>query len=144
MAIMMNCAQDWTYDMFLEDVKTYTALPIKGVHCRVNASLRERFMRDLKTFARDFEKKWLEEHDGHRYDRCSGWIGDAFERALILDFNFSDYYKDTYSQGVHLSMWYYVHAFGFQHSEDVSRTFCAHPIEDAIRNAKYVREVLAQ
>lgn len=143
MAIMINCAQDWTYDMFLEDVKIYTALPIKGVHCRANASWRERFMRDLKTFVRDFEKKWLEEHDGHRYDRCDGWIGNDFERAMF-DWDFSDYYKDAYGQRPHLSMWYYVHAFGFQHSEDVSRTFCAHPIEDAIRNAKYVREMLAR
>ena len=122
MAIMMNCAQDWTYDMFLEDAKTYTALPIKGVHCRANASWRERFMRDLKTLARD---------------------GDAFERALI-NWDFSDYYKDTYGQRPHLSMWYYVQAFGFQHGEDTSRTFCANPVRDAIRDAQYVREVLAQ
>lgn len=30
MAIMMNCVQDWTYDIFLEDINTYTAFPIKG------------------------------------------------------------------------------------------------------------------
>ena len=143
MAIMMNCEQDWTYDMFLEDAKTYTALPLKGVHCRANASWRERFMRDLKTFARDFEEKWLEEHEGHRYDRYDGWIGDAFERALI-NWDFSDYYKDTYGQRPHLSMWYYVQAFGFQHGEDTSRTFCVNPVRDAIRDAQYVREVLAQ
>jgi hypothetical protein len=141
MAIMMNCAQDWTYDMFLEDVKTYTALPIKGVHCRANASWRERFMRGLKTFARDFEEKWLEEHEGHMYD--NGWIGNEFARALV-DWGFSDYYKDAYGQRPHLNPWYYVHALGFHHSEDVGRTFCANPVRDAVRNAKYVREVMAQ
>ena len=143
MAIMMNCAQDWTYDMFLEDVKLYTPLPIKGVHCRANASWREQFMRNLKTFARDFEEKWIEEHEGHIYDRYDGWIGNAFERALI-NWDFSDYYKDAYGQRPHLDTWYYVHALGFHHSEDVSRMFCADPVEDAVINAQYVREVLAQ
>ena len=100
-------------------------------------------MRNLKTFARDFEEKWLEEHEGHMYDRYDGWIGNAFARVLI-NWNFSDYYKDTYGQRPHLSMWYYVHALGFHHGDDIGRTFCAHPVEDAVRNAQYVREVLAQ
>ena len=131
-------ALDWSFDRFVEDAKMYKATPIKGVHCRAAASDRERFMTWFKNMARDFMQDWSMEHE-HMYDRRAGYAGDAFERRLYRS-GFSDYYKDTYGQRPHLAWWFYVQATGLPHSEDVIRTFCANPIEDAVKNAKFNRE----
>ena len=79
---------------------------------------------------------------GKLYSREAGYAGDAFA-AELQDWPFSDLYKDAYGQRPHLNMWYYVHALGLPMSEDVARTFCASPIEDAQRNAAYSREHLS-
>lgn len=138
MAIMINCATDWTYDLFAEDCKAYTGTPIKGVR-RPNASDREQFIVWLKNAVRDFRAEWAQTCD-HDYDNYRGWIGDAFARELD-NMCFSDFYKDTYRQRPHLARWFYVHALGLPMNEDIARTFCAHPVEEAVESAKRVREV---
>ena len=141
MAYMVNMAQDWSYDMFVEDSKLYFAKPIKGVHCSSDADIREKFMTWLKNAARDFKAEWLEQHNNHLYDNYEGYIGDAFGREVLYGFGsiFSDYYKDAYGQRPHLDTWFYVKMLGLPHSEDVFRTFCARPVEDAVSYAKEVR-----
>jgi hypothetical protein len=138
MAMMINCATDWTYDLFMEDASLYNAKPIKGVHCASDASDRERFMTWLKDLARDFEAEWRKEHNNHLFDGCQ-WAGEVFAQ-LLREACFSDYYKDTYGQRPHLPMWFYVQAVKLPHGEDVSRTFCASPVKDATRRARKVRE----
>ena len=135
----MMLATDWTYDLFVEDAGKYNATPRKGVHCNSNASERESFMVWFKNCARDFKAKWVAE-GRTMYDRCHGWIGDAFARELGRTC-FSDYYKDAYNQRPHLPAWYYVQATGLPHSEDTARTFCASPVKDAANMAKRVREM---
>ena len=139
MAVMINLAQDWTFDMFVEDANLYKATAQKGVHCRSNAEYREYFMVTLKNQVRDFLANWNKDHDGHLYDRYDGWAGDAFAKELRRS-EFSDFYKEAYGQRPHLGMWFYVHVLGLPHSEDVGRTFCATPVEDATNMAKRVRD----
>lgn len=134
----MMIATDWTYDLFMEDAKKYNATPQKGVYCPSNADYRQYFMTSFKNYARDFRKEWEKTHDGN-YDKYEGWIGDAFARSFD-DWCFSDFYKEAYNQRPHLPRWFYVRAVGFYHSEDTARTFCASPVEDAMRTAKYNRE----
>lgn len=139
--MMIMCGVDWTFDLFEEDSKLYKATARKGVYPRKDASDREKFMTWLKGCVRDFTEQWDKEHDGHHYDRYDGWIGDAFARqSMFKNGFFSDYYKDTYGQRPHLSNWFYIHLMGLNMSEDVARTFCASPINDAVRRAKQVRE----
>lgn len=88
----------------------------------------------IKGTVRDFCRDWGD----HQYDDIRGWIGDAYAREL--DQWFSDFYKDAYGQRPHLPVWYYVHILGLPMREDVSRLFCANPIENAIRDAKLTRE----
>lgn len=134
----MMIACDWTYDMFLDDAMAYKATPIKGVHCSSDASYRKQFMVWFKNCARDFKDAWLKDHK-FIYDRYDGYIGDAFAKRLS-DMCFSDFYKDTYGQRPHLPAWFYVHAIGFPMNEDIARTFCATPVEDAVDDAKRNRE----
>lgn len=129
---------DWTFDKFFEDSKMYKATPIKGVHCSATATDREQFMVWFKNTARDFKGQWLKSHTG-LWDRYDGYIGDAFARELDT-MNFSDIYKETYGQRPHLADWYYVHVIGFPTDEDVIRTFCETPIEDAVDCARRIRE----
>ena len=128
---------DWTFDLFMEDARAYHETPMKGVYCEDTSNYRKYFMVWYKNAARDFKAKWLENH-AHLYDKHDGWIGDAFASTL-MDW-FSDFYKDAYGQRPHLPNWYYVQAVGFPSREDVGRTFCATPVEDAEEEAKRVRE----
>lgn len=136
MATMINCAIDWTYDLFVEDAKLYSAKPIKGVHCRSNASDRERFMTWLKDLVRDFKQGWFEVHgEGKMYAPFAGYIGDAFG-VKMMDANFSDYYKDVYGQRPHLHIWFYINQLGLPTGQDTIRMFCNDPVAEAIKNAK--------
>lgn len=140
MAHMISMAQDWTYDLFMQDAELYKATPRKGVYCRSNASDREQFMTWFKGVARDFKATWDITHDGHAYDRWSGYMGDAFIDEHICTLGFSDYYKDTYGQRPHLPWWFYLQAVEFPSEEDTARTFCADPVRDRIEDAKENRE----
>lgn len=128
---------DWTFDYFMEDSKAYHATPFKGVTCEDTSNYRKYFMVWFKNAARDFKEKWLKSHQ-FLYDKYDGWIGDAFGRTLT-DW-FSDFYKDAYGQRPHLPVWFYVQAVGLPSREDTMRTFCASPVEDAVRNARLARE----
>lgn len=132
-------ATDWTFDLFMEDATTYKETPIKGVHCRKDASYREEFMTWFKNAARDFRETWIKEHNDRLYDRYDGYIGDAFAKTL-RDMCFSDFYKETYNQRPHLPVWFYIQALNLPTSEDTLRKFCATPVDDAIRLAKRNRE----
>ena len=92
----------------------------------------------FKNRARDYMEKWNLSHAGF-YDSVDGWIGDRFAEDLD-NMLFSDFYKDTYNQRPHLPRWFYVHALGLPMSEDLARTFCAYPVEEAIEEAKSYRE----
>ena len=140
MAIMINCAIDWTYDKFVADCKKYNATPIKGVHPSRNASDEEFFIVWLKNLARDFRADFRAKNNGKDYDG-SHYVGDYFKQEL-RDAYFSDYYKDTYGQRPHLDMWYYIYVLGLPTGSDIIHTFCSHPIENASENAKRVRETL--
>lgn len=134
-------ATDWTFDFFKQDSELYKATPRKGVYPRSDTPYREYFMVTLKGYVRDFVEKWDQEHEGRKYDRYDGWIGDAFARQpMFHDGFFSDFYKDAYGQRPHLSTWFYIHLLGLPMSEDTARTFCANPIDDAVENAKYTRK----
>lgn len=131
MAIVFNCASDWTYDLFTEDVKIY------GIEDKTNGEdYHSYFISYVKRAADRFLNEWKAQHNGHLYDH--GWVGDAFAER-IRDW-FSDFYKDTYNQRPHLPMWFYVHPLGLPMSEDTARTFCANPIGDAADEARFRRE----
>lgn len=119
---------DWTYDLYIEDVKKY------GIDDN-GESYTSYFISDVKRTAEKFVSKWKSEHDNKLYDH--GWVGDAFAENL-LDW-FSDFYKEAYNQRPHLPIWYYVHPLGLPMSEDTIRTFCANPIEEAVEEAKRMR-----
>ena len=137
MATIINCATDWTYDYFVEDVKIY------GIEDVTNGEdYHSCFVAWLKQSVKRFLDKWNKEHDGKLYDRYDGWIGDAFARRMCdyrAGAEFSDLYKDTYGQRPHLPTWFYVHALGLPMREDTARMFCADPVQDAIDAAREYR-----
>ena len=128
---------DWTYDQFMEDVKEYKAEDINSFVV-TDETYRKYFMCWFKNAAETFKEEWLKKHE-HMYDTYDGYIGDSFSRTLYSGW-FSDFYKDAYGQRPHLPMWYYVHALGLPMQEDVSRTFCASPVKDAMDDAIAMRE----
>lgn len=128
-------AMDWTYDLFNEDAHNYEAT---DTNSNVYGCDRESFMHWFKNSAKRFVSEWKETHE-HLYDTYDGYVGDAFA-ATLRDGFFSDFYKDVYGQRPHLPLWYYVKAVGLPQLEDTSRMFCASPIEDAIEDAKRMRE----
>jgi hypothetical protein len=131
MAIMINCAQDWTYDLYVRDVKTY------GAEDKSNGeNYNAYFVAYMKRAAARFLANWKEQHDGKLYDL--EYVGDAFARSIREWF--SDFYKDTYRQRPHLPMWFYVHPLGLPMQEDTARMFCAKPVDRAIQEARTVRE----
>ena len=133
MAMMMNCGLDWTYDMYLDDVKKYS-IEDKNSH-NYNAY----FTAVLKESVEKYVSDWKATHNGHLYDLYDGYVGDGFVRDNA-DW-FSDFYKETYGQRPHLNMWFYVHPLNMPHGDDTARLFCATPIEDAVEAAKNARGV---
>lgn len=132
MVMMMNCAMDWTYDMYLDDVKKYN-IEDKNSH-NYNAY----FVAVLKESVEQYISDWKATHNNHLYDIYEGYVGENFVEDS-WDW-FSDFYKDTYGQRPHLAPWFYVHALNLPHKEDTARLFCANPVENAVENAKYARE----
>lgn len=137
---MYFCNNDFTYDMFMEDAKLYKALPYNGVYASTD-NYRKYFMRNFKKYAETFKAKWFATY-GKCFDEYHHYIGDAFAEEELTDW-FSDFYKDAYGQRPHLPAWFYLQALdGFPSDEDIYRKFCATPVQDAINNAKVVREKL--
>lgn len=134
MEIMINCAQDWTYDLYVRDLNAY------GPEERdAQEDYNAYFIGFIKRAADRFLGEWKKQHDGKLYDH--GYVGDAF--ADHIREWFSDFYKDTYRQRPHLPMWFYVHPLGLPMQEDTARTFCANPVERAAEEAIRARENLA-
>ena len=144
MTTFISYAQDWTYDLYLEDMRKYTALPIKGVRPKASASDREVFIRTLKMIARDFLTEWAKNWGGpHRHNGID-WPGGEFEWHL-RELCFSDWYKDTYGQRPHLPAWYYIHPLGLNHGWDTVMAWDSHgsldtPLEKRAELAKEARE----
>lgn len=123
---------DWTYDLYIADVASYT------VNDKGSENYTAYFIATIKEFVEKFKTRWLEEHNGKQFD--GQWMGDAFAEGM-LDW-FSDFYKEAYNQRPHLPMWYYIHPLGLPMTEDSFRTFCADPIRDASQMATRVRSSL--
>ena len=126
-------AMDWTYDLFVEDCDKYT------IEDADSDDYRAYFIGRMKLAVQNFTELWNDRCNNHLYDDHYGYIGNAFEKRVIDDDFFSDFYKEAYGQRPHLPSWYYVHKLGLIHSEDTARLFCSSPIENAINNAKYNR-----
>ena len=71
MAVMISCASDWSFDLFVADCNNYKALPIKGVYCRRGASDNEVFISTLKRI-------------------CNDWIRENTERFTVRGINSSN------------------------------------------------------
>lgn len=133
MAIVYNCAQDWTYDKYAEDIKIYTDED-KDYGDDYNGY----FVSFMKRSVKRFLDKWNRQHDGKLYASGYGYAGDEFADS-IRDW-FSDFYKEAYGQRPHLPMWFYIHPLGLPMREDTARMFCADPIEDAMTEARHARQ----
>lgn len=131
MAQMFNCAQDWTYDLFFEDMRAYKAGE------QIADDYRKGFVEWLFKAAKKYEAQWVQEYT-YTYVSGKGYVGDGF--AATLGGWFSDYYKDAYGQRPHLPNWFYVRPCELPQEEDTARLFCADPIEDAIEMAQQARE----
>lgn len=94
MAIMINCATDWTFDLALADARKAKALPLsKGVRCPKNMEEGVKLFTYLKTivkFEGQSDTPWDEE----------------WQRNIDWDY-VSDWYKDIYGQRPHFSKWYW-------------------------------------
>ena len=117
MAIMINCATDWTFDKFFADCKEYDALPIKGVH-RPKASAEEAFVASVKLYIKEFI-----EANRERFSTPIGTLDkrplkEALSYFLDRELYFSDWYKDTYNQRPHLDVDLYLWALGFEEAVD--------------------------
>ena len=134
MAIVFNCAQDWTYDKYVEDTKIY------GADVKDSEDYNAYFMGYMKRTVERFMDKWNRKHDGKLYASGYGWAGDEFA-STITDW-FSDFYKEAYGQRPHLPIWFYVHPLGLPMREDTARMFCADPVEEAATEARQTRESL--
>ena len=100
MAIMINCATDWIFDLALADAKKATALPLThGVHRHCESDGVALFTY-LKTSARAFKEEFLARNNGHLYSDYEGYCGDAWLASGALHL-VSDWYKDAYNQRPH-------------------------------------------
>lgn len=99
MAMMMNCAVDWTLDIAWADADSVKALPMRsGVYSAKNLTEGQKFMQWLKTEAKYFREDWRAKYQ-YDYDKYAGWVGDAWVDCISEVI--SDYYKDVYNQRPH-------------------------------------------
>lgn len=120
MAIMINCASDWSFDLFVADCNNYKALPIKGVYCRQGASDNEVFISTLKRICNDWIRENTERFTvrGINSSNCEYSyverqdMADALWSFLCNEVYISDWYKDTYNQRPHLDKDLYLWALG--------------------------------
>ena len=156
MAIMFNCASDWSFDLFLADCKKYKALPIKGVHCRQGASYNEEFISNIKLICNEWIAENTEEFtvrginsNGREYCYVeTREMGRCLWSYLRNEVYISDWYKDTYNQRPHLNGDLYLCALGYRDLVDtmtwvgLSFTTMDNIIEDYAKSAKRSREYL--
>jgi len=124
MAMMFNCAVDWTFDLAFADAQKATALPMRrGVRRRCENDGVWLFT-VLKTAVKysvsttPWDDSWEQNIDW-------GWV--------------SDVYKDIYGQRPHFDKWYWRGLLGVYQSLrgfEGNRSF----MEDKCRAAKWARE----
>jgi len=140
MAIMFNCATDWTLDIAWADADSVKALPLRrGVRCPKNYTDGQKFMTWLKTSAKFFEEDFRARNNGHAHSNCEGWVGDAWLQSISDCL--SDYYKDTYNQRPHFLKQYFAMMCGLPTSADVSIRW-DHLDKRAREAAKETREAM--
>ena len=129
---------DWSYDLFFKACETTKALPIKGVYPSRNASDEKRFVAFLKSDFKDYKENLERE-----YDTTYLSLEDVFER-FCREYNFSDWYKDTFNQRPHLDASFYLYAMGYENVGGLR--FCMSPfaddVEEALWSAKEYRKYL--
>ena len=132
MAIMMNCATDWTFDLFADAMDSVQALPMAhGVR-------PSRSLSDAQVLA-TYVKTAFKFADFSDYVRVDSTI-----REILLDMNFSDWYKDVFNQRPHFDYALIGALCGVHGSHYTSMMFCADPMGSAKHSAKLVREQLEQ
>lgn len=94
MAMMINCATDWTFDLALADARKASVLPLpRGVR-RPQESEGVQFFTHLKTMV----KLACDEHPTWN----DAWWDEYIDWGFV-----SDVYKDIYGQRPHFSDWYW-------------------------------------
>ena len=130
MAMMINCATDWTFDIFAADMEAVKALPLpKGVRPAKNLTEGQKFAQYVKTY---FKFADFGEH------RCV----DYNMSQLLRDMNFSDWYKDVYGQRPHFDAYLVGALCGVHGAKYGIASFCSHPVDNAKRHSAWVREQL--
>lgn len=156
MAIMFNCANDWSFDKFVTDCNSYKALPIKGVYCRRGASDNEVFIATLKLICNEWiadntqRFTYINECNGHShvdYEEMGEWLWSYLCQEVYI----SDWYKDIYNQRPHLDKDLYLWALGYHNMVNtlswrgLSCRTMDDIVNDYVHGAKKVREyVLSQ
>lgn len=126
MAVMFNCAMDWTFDLAMADAEKATALPMRhGVRRRCENDGVWLFT-VLKTAVkysisnRPWDDSWEANIDW-------GWVSDA--------------YKDIYGQRPHFSKWYWRGLLGvYQPLMSLGAGGNADMMDSRARLAKAIRE----
>lgn len=151
MAIMFNCAHDWSFDQFVADCNSYKALPIKGVYCRRGASDNEVFIATLKRICNEYiadntqRFTYVNERNGYThvdYEEMGEWLWSYLCHEIYI----SDWYKDVYNQRPHLDKDLYLWALGYHDMVNTLlwRGMSFRTMDDIIndyeRSAKRVRE----
>lgn len=142
MAIMVNCAVDWTFDKFAEDMNSVKALPMRrGVRSASNLTEGQKFCQQVKTWAKFFKEDNLVY--GNTYTAGHEYIGDAFKWELDC---FSDWYKDIYGQRPHFPYQYISILCGLPVSGEIG--FCGggyrELMQDHIKLTKMTRKKMEE
>ena len=146
MAIMFNCATDWSFDLALADARKATALPMAHGVYRSVESEGEALFTYLKTSARKFAEEFKSRNDGHTYSPVEGYVGDAWINSGALDL-VSDWYKDSYNQRPHFEKRVFAMLCGLSTSVDTiyswgHRNGIEGYLESLAETAKAVREAM--
>ena len=133
MAIMINCAMDWSFDRFVDAMDSVNALPMAhGVRPSANLSDEQRFCVYVKTALK------FADFSDYRYI-------DETIKEVLHEMNFSDWYKDTFNQRPHFD-WYLVGAlcdiYGTMYN--ICRFSHKDPIQERKDYARETRERLEE
>ena len=147
MAVMICGAIDWSFDEFVEDMRSVNALPMRrGVHSAKTLTERQQFCQHVKTMAKYFKEDYAEDNGIYVKDSYE-YIGDAFANYLKRgDMCFSDWYKDLYNQRPHFQYQYGAMLCGLEVFGEVG--FCGDGWKDLMEHeidiARRTREKLEE
>lgn len=131
MATMINCANDWSFDIFADAMDSVDALPMAhGVRPSANLSDEQRFCVYVKTAMK------FADFSDYRYI-------DETIKEVLCDMNFSDWYKDTFNQRPHFD-WCLVGALCGIYGTSYNIWHFSHkdPVEERREYARESREAL--